>query len=239
MTLFDIIVAAVAFFAGSVGAVAGFGIGSILTPLVATQLGTKFAVAAVTIPHIAGSAVRFWTLRHKVNRRVLFTFGAMSVIGGLLGAFAHAYWTSHLLTIVLAIVLIVTGIAGIFGFHYRFRGAAAQAGGVVSGFLGGVVGNQGPVRSAAMLGFDLNKDEFVATSVAIGMIVDIARLPVYFWSQGHAIANHLPLIAIMIVCVVAGTLLGRVMLGRVPEDHFKRMIAALIFALGVTLMVFR
>jgi uncharacterized membrane protein YfcA len=235
---FTLIVAAIAFFAGSVGSVAGFGIGSILTPLVATQLGTKFAVAAVTIPHIAGSTVRFWTLRQHVHRRVLFTFGVMSMIGGLLGAFAHAYWTSHLLTIVLAIVLMITGAARLFGFHYHFRGAAAQAGGVISGFLGGLVGNQGPVRSAAMLGFELTKEQFVATSVAIGMVVDIARLPVYFWSQGHAIVKQWPIVAMMVGCVVAGTLLGRFVLGRVPEDHFKKMIAALIFALGVTLLVF-
>jgi uncharacterized membrane protein YfcA len=237
-TFFTFIVATIAFFAGSVGAVAGFGIGSILTPLLATQLGMKFAVAAVTIPHIAGSTVRFWTLRHRVNPRVLLTFGLMSVIGGVSGAFAHAYWNSHLLTIVLAIVLIVTGAASLFGFHYHFRGAAAQAGGVISGFLGGLVGNQGPVRSAAMLGFELSKEEFVATSVAIGMVVDIARLPVYFWSQGQVIAKQWPIVLMMAICVIAGTLLGRVMLGRVPEDHFKKMIAALIFALGVALLVF-
>jgi uncharacterized membrane protein YfcA len=238
MTIFAVVVAVVAFFAGSVGAVAGFGIGSILTPLVATQLGTKFAVAAVTIPHIAGSAVRFWTLRRHVNRRVLFTFGVMSVIGGVLGAFAHAYWTPHLLTIVLAVVLIVTGAAGVFGFAVHLRGAAAQAGGAVSGFLGGVVGNQGPVRSAAMLGFDLTKEQFVATSVAIGMIVDLARLPVYFWSQGSVIARHVPFVLMMTAAVVAGTLLGRRILGRVPEALFKRLISALIFALGVLLLVF-
>jgi len=237
-TFFTAIVAAIAFFAGAVGAVAGFGIGSILTPLVATQLGTKFAVAAVTIPHIAGSSVRFWTLRRRVDKRVLFTFGVMSMIGGLSGAFAHAYWTSHLLTIVLAIVLIATGAARLFGFHYHFRGAAAQAGGVISGFLGGLVGNQGPVRSAAMLGFDLPKEEFVATSVAIGMAVDIARLPVYFWSEGRAIATQWPIVIMLTICVVAGTLLGRVLLGRVPEDHFRTMIAALILALGVALLVF-
>jgi uncharacterized protein len=237
MTIFAVIVAVVAFFAGSVGAVAGFGIGSILTPLVATQLGTKFAVAAVTIPHIAGSAVRFWTLRRHVNRRVLFTFGVMSVIGGVLGAFAHAYWTPHLLTVVLAVVLIVTGAAGVFGLAFHLRGAAAQAGGAVSGFLGGVVGNQGPVRSAAMLGFDLTKEEFVATSVAIGMIVDVARLPVYIWSQGRVIAQHVPFVLMMTIAVVAGTLLGRVILGRVPEALFKRLISALIFVLGVLLLV--
>jgi len=235
MTPFAGIVAAVAFFAGAVASVAGFGIGSILTPLVATGLGTKFAVAAVTIPHICGSAVRFWTLRRDVHRRILLTFGLMSVAGGIAGAYAHAFWTSRLLTIVLAIVLVVTGSASLFGFAYRFRGWAAHAGGVVSGFLGGLVGNQGPVRSAAMLGFDLTKEQFVATSVAIGMIVDIARLPVYFWSQGRNVAAQWPLVLMMAICVVAGTLLGRALLGRLPEELFKRMVAALILVLGVVL----
>jgi len=238
VTLFAIIAGAVAFFAGGVASVAGFGIGSILTPLVATQLGTKFAVAAVTIPHICGSAVRFWTLRRDVHRRILLTFGSMSVIGGIAGAFAHAYWTSHLLTIVLAVVLIVTGVAGVFGFAYRFRGWAAQAGGVVSGFLGGVVGNQGPVRSAAMLGFELTKEQFVATSVAIGMVVDIARLPVYFWSQGRNVARQWPFVVMLSLCVVAGTLLGRALLGRLPEETFKRFVAGLILALGILLLIY-
>jgi uncharacterized protein len=237
-SFFAIIVGAVAFFAGSVASVAGFGIGSILTPLVATQLGTKFAVAGVTIPHIAGSAVRLWTLRDKVNRRVLFTFGLMSAIGGIAGAFANHHYKSHALTIVLSIVLIITGTVGVFGLAFKFRGAAAQVGGVVSGFLGGLVGNQGPVRSAAMLGFELTKEQFVATSVAIGVIVDVARLPVYFWSQGRFITQQIPLILLMVACVVAGTLLGRMILGRVPESHFKRLVAALILGLGVALLVF-
>ena len=236
MTLFAAIIASVAFFAGAVASVAGFGIGSILTPLVATQLGTKFAVAAVTIPHIIGSLVRLMTLRHRVNRRVLFTFGIASAAAGFAGALAHAFWTSRLLTIILGIMLVITGLVGVFGVNIKLRGHAAHAGGAVSGFLGGLVGNQGPIRSAAMLGFDLTKEEFVATSVAIGLIVDLARLPVYAWSQGRNALHEIPLITLMVVCVVAGTLLGKTLLARVPDAMFKRFVAALILALGVALL---
>jgi len=162
----------------------------------------------------------------------------MSAIGGLLGAFTHAFWASRALTYTLAVVLIITGAVGVFGLTFKFRGAAAQAGGIVSGFLGGMVGNQGPVRSAAMLGFELTKEQFVATSVAIGVIVDVVRLPVYFWSQGKLIAVQVPFVIMMTIAVVAGTLLGKLLLGRVPEAIFKRMVSALIFALGVLLLVF-
>ena len=45
--------------AGAIAAISGFGIGSILTPLLAASIGTKLAVAVVSIPHfIGGPSVR-------------------------------------------------------------------------------------------------------------------------------------------------------------------------------------
>ncbi|HKO01037.1 MAG TPA: hypothetical protein VJ032_05065, partial [Thermoanaerobaculia bacterium] len=77
MTGFDLLAFAVALLAGSIASVAGFGIGSILTPFLGLQIGVKLAVAAVSIPHVIGTAIRFWTLRDKLDRRVLGTFGLM------------------------------------------------------------------------------------------------------------------------------------------------------------------
>ena len=45
-----ILIAIAAFFAGAVSAVAGFGIGSILTPLLGLTIGVKLAVAAARMP---------------------------------------------------------------------------------------------------------------------------------------------------------------------------------------------
>ncbi len=44
--------------AGAVASVSGFGIGSLLTPLLSLRVGTKLAVAAVSIPHLAATAFR-------------------------------------------------------------------------------------------------------------------------------------------------------------------------------------
>ena len=46
--------------AGAIAAVAGFGIGSLMTPLLAFVVGMKLAVAIVSIPHLVGTALRFW-----------------------------------------------------------------------------------------------------------------------------------------------------------------------------------
>lgn len=75
---FNVIIMAVAALAGGIAAIAGFGVGSLLTPLLALHLGTKLAVAVVSVPHFIGSAARFAGLWRRVDRRVLIRFGILS-----------------------------------------------------------------------------------------------------------------------------------------------------------------
>ena len=169
--------------AGATAAVSGFGIGSLLTPLLALHAGTKTAVAAVSIPHLIGTAIRFWRLRASLDRALLWRFGLTSAAGGLVGALLNARAPSPALTVVLGSLLVLAGSAQITGSaqRWRFHGSVAWIAGAISGLFGGLVGNQGGIRSAAMLGFDLPKERFVATATAIALFVDAARMPVYLW----------------------------------------------------------
>ena len=64
------LVIVVAVVAGAIAAVTGFGIGSLLTPVLALQVDTRLAVAAVSVPHVIGTALRFWLLRGGIDRGV-------------------------------------------------------------------------------------------------------------------------------------------------------------------------
>jgi len=99
------------------------------------QTGVKIAVAAVSIPHVIGTAVRFWGLRRRVDMQVLKTFGVMSAAGGLLGALLHAYATSSALRYVFAAILMFAGVMGVTGLsdRLRFRRGGAWIAGGVSG----------------------------------------------------------------------------------------------------------
>ena len=173
--------ALVAILAGGIAAVAGFGIGSLLTPAFALQVPAKVAVAAVSIPHVLATGYRFWLLREHLDRKLLLSFGAMSAVGGLLGALANTVAASRALEVVLALLLLFVGLGGLAGWtsKLRFTGIWAWGAGLVSGFLGGLVGNQGGLRSGAMLGLGVSRDAFVATATATALIVDAARMPVY------------------------------------------------------------
>lgn len=233
--MFSALVAIVAMIAASIASVTGFGIGSLLTPTLALRTGTKLAVAAVSIPHLVGTAQRFWLLRRHVDRRVLLGFGIASALGGLAGALVHASASSRALSVVFGIFVAVAGVSELTGWMRRVRWGrrSAWVAGATSGALGGMVGNQGGIRTAALLGFDVPKESFVATATAIGLFVDGARMPVYLATEWRDIIGIWPLVLTATAGVVIGTALGARVLGRLPQQLFRRVIAVLLIALGL------
>jgi uncharacterized membrane protein YfcA len=99
------------------------------------------------------------------------------------------------------------------------------------------VGNQGGIRSAALLGFDLGKKSFVATATAVALLVDGARMPIYFVTQWSEIAKAWPHVASAVAGTVLGTLVGERFLRRIPEDKFRQVVGATILILGVSLLI--
>ena len=235
---FLVAVAIVGILAGGVASVAGFGIGSLLTPLLALRFETQLAVAAVAVPHVIGTVQRYWKLRRDVDRRVLLGFGITSAVGGLAGALLHSYASSKALTIVFGLLLVLAAVSELTGAIQRVRWGrrAAWIAGALSGALGGLVGNQGGIRSAAMLGFDVPRASFVATATAIALCVDAARLPVYLATQGRAIAAAWPPVIVATAGVAVGTAIGTRVLRVMSERAFRRAVAVLLLALGMYML---
>lgn len=233
-------VVATGILAGGVAAIAGFGIGSLLTPLLSIQIGTKLAIAIVAIPHFVGTAIRFWLLKSIIDKKIFFRFGSSSIVGGLFGALLFWKSSTTALTLIFGIILIFSGLMEFGGFlkNLRIGKIAALIGGFLSGFLGGLVGNQGGIRSAALLCFNLDKKAFVATATAIGLVVDAIRMPIYFATQGREIINEPYYIISTTIGVVIGTGIGIKVLDKIPKEIFGRIIAGLVLLLGI-LMIYK
>jgi uncharacterized membrane protein YfcA len=237
--MFEAAVFLVGVLSGATAAVVGFGIGSMLTPLVAASTGMSAAVAAVTIPHFVATAIRCWRMRASIDRGVLLRFGVLSAIGGLAGAVAYSRLGSESLTRVLGGLLLLTAAAQLTGWSERWRprGAIVSALGLASGFFGGIAGNQGGLRSAALTSFGLSATALVATGTATGLLVDAARTPVYLWASGSEVLALWRPIAIATAGVVAGTFLGeRILLGLSPKN-FRKVLGVAIGILGIWLLL--
>lgn len=233
-----LMLAAAGAIAGGIATIAGFGIGSILTPTLSLWYDAKLAVAVISIPHLIGTALRFWMLKGGVDRRVMWSFGFASAAGGIIGALLNTVFESPWLLALLGVLLLFVAAGELTGFSRRmvFSGPWAWIAGAISGMLGGLVGNQGGLRSAALLGFRLDRDTFVATATAIALFVDAARMPVYFFSHGDALGRMWTVIGVTTTSVVVGTLFGGRVLKRIPEPAFRRVVAVLLAILGVALL---
>jgi len=237
--LYDIILFVLGIFTGSTAAIVGFGISSFLTPVLAIKTGFGVAVAAVGIAHLFGSLFRFWLLRKQINRKVFIRFGILSAVGGLLGALLQSWAASAILAAVFGGLMILAGVFSLFGWSEKItiKGPLSWTAGLLSGFFGGLVGNQGGLRAAGLTGFKLSKTEFVATATAVALAVDIFRTPVYIATRGAELAQFIPEIVIMSVGVIIGTLLGAPLLRRLPEKYFRVALAIALIVVGAFVAV--
>ena len=224
--------------AGAIAAVSGFGIGSLLTPLLMLSMPPAHAVAVLAIPHALATTVRWMRLRADVDWLTFRQFGIASAVGGVAGAVLQSRLASPVLTMVLASLLVLAGLSELA----KRRVPLPQTpfwrlmGGVLSGFFGGLVGNQGGIRAAALLGFHLQPRQLVATATASALMVDAARLPIYLLTSGPEIAARAPTWLVASMGVTMGTLIGVPLLRRLPESAYRRLVGTLLLALGLGLL---
>jgi hypothetical protein len=137
------------------------------------------------------------------------------------------------------VVVALAGLSELTGWMRRVHWGSGSAwiAGALSGALGGVVGNQGGIRTAALLGFQIPREKFIATATAIALFVDGARIPVYLATEYREIMRIWPLVAVASAGAVIGTAVGTRLLGRIPEQTFRRAVAILLLALGAYMII--
>jgi uncharacterized membrane protein YfcA len=222
---------------GGVAAVSGFGIGSLLTPFLLLSFPTAEAVAIVAIPHAVATTVRFFRLRADIDWPTFKQFGIASAVGGLAGALLQPVLGSSALTLLLAVLLLGAGASELLRRPYPLPATPfwRLTGGTLSGVFGGLVGNQGGIRSAALLGFQLQTRTLVATATASALLVDAARVPIYVFMRGPVLEATVPLWLAGTVGVVIGTFIGVPLLSRIPTERYRQMVGGLLVALGLSL----
>jgi uncharacterized membrane protein YfcA len=231
-------IGAVAVIAGAIAAVSGFGIGSLLTPVLIISMPTADAVAVIAIPHAVATTVRWMRLRGDVDPPTFRQFGLASALGGLAGALLQSRLGSSVLTVVLASLLLLAGVAELAGRSVPLPRTPVWRllGGTLSGLFGGLVGNQGGIRAAALLGFRLSPRQIVATATASALMVDAVRVPIYLASAGSVIAATTRLWLMIAAGVTIGTFIGVPVLSRIPAPLYRRLLGGLLVLLALALL---
>jgi len=224
----------------SLTVLSGFGLGTLLTPLVVLFYPVKTAVVSVAFVHAANNLFMLALFRRRVVWRVVLRFGLLSIAGAALGALLLAGAQASAVQVVLGAVLLAAGLAEIWAAGGRTLRLPPWPGvdlalGFLSGLLGGLVGNQGALRAAYLLGTGLVGEPFVATAAAISTAVDATRLPLYLASPQLS-RLHTSALALLIACAFAGTYAGRGLLRHLSPEGFRRLVAAALCLAGSLLL---
>jgi uncharacterized membrane protein YfcA len=109
-------------------------------------------------------------------------------------------------------------------------------GGAMSGFFGGLTGNQGALRSAFLIKAGLSKEAFLGTAVVISTLVDFTRLSVYstrLLSSG--LSGNITLLVCATLSGIAGSYIGNQFLKKVTLDFVQKTVGILLIILSIAL----
>ncbi len=192
-----VLISLVALLASGLTLFSGFGLGTILMPVFALFFPLPLAISATAVVHLATNLFKCALMAKHVHWGVAGRFALPAALAAVAGAGVlgvmdrmPVLWHYSLgqmaleVTPVKALIGIVIIVFALLELSPRFQSKTFSPkwlpfGGLLSGFFGGLSGNQGALRSAFLLKAGLSKESFVATGVISAMAVDVVRLFVY------------------------------------------------------------
>lgn len=216
-----------------IGTVGGFGSSVFFVPIAQLFLDYNVVLGVTALFHVFSNSAKLALFWRHIDHRLALLIGLPSVVFVILGAYLTTRIDSESAQLSLGIFLVVFALLFLFvpKLVIKPTNVNAATGGSIAGFLAGLFGTGGAVRGATMVGFNLSKNVFVATSAAVDFAVDASRTVVYA-NQGYITPEVYPHIAGLIVVAAVGSYLGKLILAKISQEQFRTVVLILILVVG-------
>jgi uncharacterized protein len=232
----------------------GFGLGTILTPVFMIFFPVELAIGLTGVVHFFNNIFKLFLVGKHVEKTVLINFGIPAVVAAVLGSwllfkipdqtplfayqlFERKFEVYPVKFIISVLLIIFAGIELIpFFKKLQFGKNKLPIGGFLSGFFGGLSGNQGALRSAFLIKARLSKESFIATAVVVSTFVDFTRLTVYaanFLKAG--LSENLFLVTIVTISGILGAYVGNKLLKKITLNFIQTTVAILLIIISLAL----
>jgi len=227
-------------------------------PAFALLMPVEVAIGATAVVHLANNLFKLGLVGRHADAGVILRFAITAASAAIVGASVLVRlsglptlatytafgaerriealpFTIGLLIVAFATLELSPGFARL-GFPRRLL----PLGGAISGFFGGLSGNQGAFRTAFLIKAGLSKEAFIATGVVAAVIVDTTRLAVYGLSHfTRSFAVLTPsvwtVVAIAIASAFLGAFVGSRLLKKVTLRAVQIVVAVTMILLGTGL----
>jgi uncharacterized protein len=232
----------------------GFGLGTILTPVLVVFFPIDIAIALTGIVHLLNNFFKIGLVGKYIDWEIGFRFGILSILGAFLGALLlnsfsnqppiYTYTLHGKQFFITAIKLVISILMILFALfetipklkNIQFERNALYGGGLISGFFGGLSGNQGALRSMFLIRSGLSKEGFVATGILVACAVDLTRLSVYFSRLSSIpLKDNINILVAATTAAFIGAYLGSKLLKKVTLGFVQITVTVLIVILALGL----
>jgi uncharacterized membrane protein YfcA len=249
-----VIISVTAFIVAILTFFSGFGLGTILTPVFMIFFPVDLAIGLTGIVHLFNNLFKLLLVGRQADKQVLMRFGIPAVIAAIVGSWLLLNITDlkplfvyqmfgrmfevFPVKFIISILLIIFATIDLIPYFNKlqFGKDKLPIGGALSGFFGGLSGNQGALRSAFLIKAGLSKEAFVATAVVVSTFVDFTRLSVYAtrFTKG-GLTNNLTLVVCATISAIAGAYIGNKLLKKVTLRFLQVTIAIMLIIISLAL----
>jgi uncharacterized protein len=249
-----IIISLAAFLVAILTFFSGFGLGTILTPVFMIFFPVELAIALTGVVHFFNNIFKLFLVGKKADKDVLIRFGIPAVLAAILGSWLLLNITDlqplfsyelygrtfevYPVKFIVSILLIIFATMDLIPYFSKlqFGKDKLPIGGALSGFFGGLSGNQGALRSAFLIKAGLSKEAFIGTAVVVSTLVDFTRLSIYatrFTKAG--LSENISLVACATLAAIAGAFIGNKLLKKVTFRFLQVTVAAMLILISIAL----
>lgn len=215
------------------GTVGGFGSSLFFVPLAGYFLDFHSVLGITGVFHVASNLSKIILFKKGVDKKLLLTMGIAALVFVGLGALLSKYINVSVAELIMACFLIIlSSTLLIKEITIKPTLTNAISGGILSGFLAGLIGTGGAIRGLTLTAFNLEQQAFIATSAIIDLGVDGTRSIIYAFN-GYVHLHDLYLILLLFIVSFIGTWIGKILLNHVSEKIFKRIVLSLILITGI------
>jgi len=250
-----IVICLVALIGSGLTLFSGFGLGTLLVPVFGLFFPIPIAIALTAIVHFLNNIFKLFLVGKHVDKQVIYRFGLPSILAAFIGAYIlslitdmdplYSYPLMGKEMVIMPVKLIIGLLLMFFALfdlipalaNLQFDKKYLPLGGLLSGFFGGLSGNQGALRSAFLIRANLSKESYIATGVVIACLIDISRLSVYS-KQIFASYEHFnySLVIAATLSAFTGAYVGNKLLKKITVKALQIIVAIMLFIFAILLI---
>ncbi len=222
--------------AAIIGGATGLGGGTLLLAIIMLLVKTEYVIPLHAALQFISNGTRVTIFRKNINRKITGYFMIGILPGVLLGIYTFTLLDKSTIRLVMALFILIS----VYMPKFKSSGDTNLRIFIPVGFVAGVIGiffgAIGPFISPFFLRNDILKEELVATKATVQLISHFLKIPL-FGFIGINVFQYWPLILTLSIFLIAGTFIGKKLLSKLSDKHFKYIFKIILTLIAIRMLV--